>query len=102
MRIRPLHFGDSAGEGHPMLTVEFGCKRVMRSQGKGGQQTQAGQQPGAVPHCRHTVLHFITPENQNVNFSASCTRRGGAARTTCPNVRLLMSPSTATGPKNCA
>jgi hypothetical protein len=37
---------------------------------------------------------------QNVNFSATCMRRGGAAFTTCPNRLLDLSPSTATGPKN--
>jgi hypothetical protein len=35
-----------------------------------------------------------------VNFRAICTSRGGAAFTTLPNVLLLKSPSTATGPKN--
>src|SRR5205823_3452768 len=39
---------------------------------------------------------------QNVNFSASCMSRGGAACTTWPNVPVPKSPFTAAGPKNWA
>lgn len=39
---------------------------------------------------------------QNRNFSAACITLGGAALTTCPNKGVVMPPSTAVGPKNCA
>jgi hypothetical protein len=45
------------------------------------------------------LLKYQWP-NQNVNFSASCTSRGGAAFTTCPKVPVPKSPLTAAGPKN--
>ena len=52
-----------------------------------------------LPNALFLRLRFYF---QNVNLSAICTSRGGAAFTTWPNRSLSMSPFTATGPKNCA
>ena len=42
----------------------------------------------------------MTP-TQNMNLSAACISRGGAAFTTWPNKVFVTPPSTADGPKNC-
>ena len=62
---------------------------MTRSSGIPGQELS----DGSVSNLRYGF-------RQNVIFAPSCTRRGGAAFTTCPNVWLSRSPSTATGPKN--
>ena len=38
---------------------------------------------------------------QNVNLTATCINRGGAAFTTWPKSAVVIPPSTAAGPKNC-
>src|SRR5690242_6471503 len=43
----------------------------------------------------------VQPNAQNMNLSAACISRGGAALTTWPKSALEKSPLTAAGPKNC-
>ena len=49
--------------------------------------------------CEEALVRLLTWAAQNVNLSAACIRRGGAALTTWPNKALSMSPFTAAGPK---
>lgn len=55
--------------------------------------------PGEADALIKTI--FITLV-QKTNRTAACASRGGAAFTIWPKLALLMSPSTAAGPKNCA
>ena len=62
-------------------------------------QRTTDRAPRRYPDSRVARGCAVSP-NQNANFSASCTSRGGAAFTTWPNRVLEKSPDTDAGPKN--
>jgi hypothetical protein len=63
----------------------------------GADLSKMQKQPSLIATTRH-LEHTAFTATQKLNFVASCTSLGAAAFTTCPNVELLMLPSTESGP----